>query len=517
MNRVIKALSPAASFAVPFALVFAYQFDQTVGACDAPDGYLRLLLFVWVSATAVAFILIFLNPEPFYTPFARFFQRSAQPGPNGSVSTPARSMPAKEQPMPDNTQTGASAGYPEPGGVSLASDMPRQLTPHVPAANLAQMVVGNNAFVFDLYHALREKAENLFFSPYSISLALAMTYAGARTGTEEQMAGALHFTLGQDRLHAAFNVLDQELASRGKGARGKDGAGFRLNITNAIWGQQGYEFLTTFLDTLARNYGAGMRLVDFAGAPEAARLSINQWVSEETEGRITELVPPGLIDPLTRLVLTNAIYFNAAWASQFDESGTQDGIFYLLEGGEVETPMMRQVEWFGYIAGSGHQIVELPYDGRELAMLIVVPDAGQFALVEEQIDSAFLHEILPQMQRRRLSLNLPRFNIESQFSLGAILSLLGMPDAFDVRADFSGMEPRGELSIADVVHKAFVNVNEAGTEAAAATAVIMMVKAMLPEEPVQVTIDRPFFFMIRDLQTGTILFAGRVLDPSAAA
>jgi serpin B len=414
--------------------------------------------------------------------------------------------------MTDNVL--AETPNPRPDGVSLQSDLPRQAAPDAPAGDLAELVAGSSAFALDLYGALRAAPGNLFFSPYSISLALAMAYAGARARTEQQMAGTLHFTLSQERMHPAFNALDQELAGRGAGARGKDGAGFRLNIANALWGQEGYQFLKPFLDTLAVHYGAGLRLLDFAGTPEASRVAINNWVSDQTEGRIEDLIPPGLIDSLTRLVLTNAIYFNAAWASPFAAHLTQDGPFFLLDGTPVETPMMRQVETFGYAAGPGFQAVELPCDGHELAMLILVPDAGQFDSLEQALDAAVLYEALSQLQRRRLALSLPLFKVESQFSLGAILSGLGMPDAFGDQADFSAMEPRGELSITDVVHQAFVAVDEAGTEAAAATAVIMMTRAMMPVDPLEVTIDRPFFFVIRDLQSGAVLFAGRLVDPS---
>ncbi|MFN2167973.1 MAG: serpin family protein, partial [Anaerolineae bacterium] len=265
---------------------------------------------------------------------------------------------------------------------TLLSTKQRQTDPTTTAVDLAALVSGSTAFALDLYQTLSTAAENLFYSPYSISVALAMTYAGAREETEGQMADALHFALPQERLHPAFNALDLALARRGQGARGKDGGGFRLNIVNALWGQEGYYFLANFLDTLAQNYGAGLRLLDFAGAPDAARREINHWVSDETEGRIEDLIPPGLIDGLTRLVLTNAIYFNAAWARPFPEHRTEDGPFYLLDGSQVPVSMMRQTESFAYAAGPGWQAVELPYDGRELAMLLLLPDAGQFATFE---------------------------------------------------------------------------------------------------------------------------------------
>ena len=248
----------------------------------------------------------------------------------------------------------------------------------VSAEDLVKLIQGNNAFGFDLYQALRARDGNLFYSPHSISLALAMTYAGARDETEAQMAQALSFELPQGILHPAFDALARELASRGEGAEGKDGEGFRLNIVNALWGQEGYAFLPEFLGLLDANYGAGMRLVDYVNAAEEARAIINDWVSEQTEGRIEDLIAPGVLDALTRLVLTNAIYFNAAWAEPFEDNMTQDGVFHLLDGDEVTVPMMRQTTSYAYVEGQGFLAVELPYDSWELGMVILLPEEGGF-------------------------------------------------------------------------------------------------------------------------------------------
>jgi serpin B len=400
------------------------------------------------------------------------------------------------------------------GAETAHSEKQRVTAPNVNQADLADLANGNSAFAFDLYEALREENGNLFYSPYSISLALAMTYAGARGETEGQMAETLHFILSQDRLHPAFNALDLELARRGEGAKGKDSEGFRLNIVNAIWGQDGYKFLPEFLDLLAENYGAGLRLLDFAKAPEESRVTINDWVSDQTEGRIKDLIPQGLIDTLTRLVLTNAIYFNAAWSKPFEERLTDDGTFHLLDGGEVTVPMMRQTASFGYAEGEGYQAVELPYDGRELSMVILPPEAGGFEAFEGSMTAERVDAILKGLTYGEVALTMPKFEIESDFSLAQVLAAMGMPDAFSRAADFSGMDGTLKLFIRDVVHKAFVSVDEAGTEAAAATAVIIAEKAM-PALPVEVTVDRPFVFLIRDIETGTILFVGRVVNPSA--
>ncbi len=396
----------------------------------------------------------------------------------------------------------------------LKSDKERITSPDVNPSEQALLVEGNSAFAFELYQALKGEEGNLFYSPYSISLALAMTYAGARNETAEQMADTFQFMLEQDRLHPAFNWLDAELARRGEGAEGKDGEGFRLNIVNAIWGQKDYEFLPDFLDVLAENYGAGLRILDFITETEASRLAINQWVSDQTEGRIKDLIPQGAIDALTRLVLTNAIYFNAAWENPFNEDMTADGPFYLLDGGQVSVPRMKQTEAFGYTEGEGYQAVELLYDGCELSMVILLPEADKFEAFEEGLQAQQVDAIINDLQNTLVTLTMLRFEFDSEFSLKDTLAAMGMPIAFSGGADFSGMTGNRELFISDVVHKAFVAVDEAGTEAAAATAVIMPGSAA-PEPPVEVTIDRPFIFLIRDIETGAILFVGRVLNPAA--
>ena len=399
--------------------------------------------------------------------------------------------------------------------ISMAqSDKPRSTSPDVTASELTELVDGNTAFAFDLYQELSKEEGNLFYSPYSISVALAMTYAGARNETEQQMADTLNFTLPQDRLHPALNGLDLELASRGEGAEGKDGEGFRLNIANSIWGQEDFEFLDEFLDVLAENYGAGLRLLDFINAPEASRITINDWVSDRTEGRIEDLIPQGAIDILTRLVLTNAIYFNAAWLNPFSEDMTEDGAFNLLDGSEVTVPMMTQTESFGYVQGEGYQAVELLYDGRELSMVIVLPDNGEFEDFEGTLDADLVDAITNDLKYRKVTLTMPKFEFESEFGLVNTLAAMGMPVAFSTVADFSGMTGYRDLFISDILHKAFVSVDEAGTEAAAATAVIMSLTAA-PEQPVEVTLDRPFIFLIRDIETGAVLFVGRVANPSA--
>lgn len=396
------------------------------------------------------------------------------------------------------------------------SDKPRNTSPNVSQEDLAEIVAGNTAFALDLYRLLSaEKAENLFYSPYSISVALAMTYAGARSETEKQMASALHFTLPQERLHPAFNALDLYFTSLGQQPQGSDeGTPFRLHIANALWGQQGYEFLGDFLDTLAQNYGAGLRLVDFNSNPEAARQRINQWVSDQTEQKIKDLIPPGVLNPLTRLVLTNAIYFNAAWLYPFQKEATTEEPFTLLNGEKVNVPMMKLNKSLFYAESKDYQLVALPYEGGNLEMVIILPAEGQFEAIQANFTPDWLTQALNARQLQTVHLSLPKFKIESDFSLVNALSTLGMPIAFQPdQADFSGMDGKRDLYIGEVLHKAYVDVDEAGTEAAAATAVIMELTAALPEQPVTMTVDRPFLFLIRDVQNGALLFLGQVTQP----
>ncbi len=404
----------------------------------------------------------------------------------------------------------------------VQSSQPRQTSSDVDRADLDALVAGNSAFAFDLYQVLRtDTDDNLFYSPYSVSLALAMTYAGARATTAQQMADTLRFTLPPDRLHPAFNALDLDLTGRGVAEapsvpETQEPTRFQLHLANAIWGQSGYAFQTEFLDVLARYYGAGLRTLDFQNAPEAARGTINEWVSEQTEERIQDLLPPDAIHALTRLVLTNAIYFNAGWIYPFEEYATEEELFTLLDGSQVTVPMMNQTERFGYSAGNGYQAVQLPYHNN-IAMLIMLPEEGRFADFEAALDAQQVQAVVDDLSFSDVKLKMPKFEIEAaRFSLRDALTTMGMPDAFDPDlADFSGMDGTRELFIDNVIHQASITVDEEGTEAAAATAVIVGVTSapMEPSTPVEMTIDRPFVFMIRDTTTGTILFVGRIVHP----
>ena len=340
------------------------------------------------------------------------------------------SIPVPRTPIPMPEPTAAPTEAPTPTVTRVTrSSITRDNSPEVDASNVSALVRGNTAFAFDLYQAVNDSDGNLFFSPYSISLALAMAYAGARGDTERQMADTLHFDFDQDRLHPAFNALDLSLTDQ---TLDEDSDEFLLNVANSVWAQEGYGFLPEYLDTLALNYGEEVRPVDFRGDPEAASGRINDWVANETEQRIKDLIPPDAIDEFTRLVLANAIYFKAAWDSAFDERSTSNLPFYLLDGSERDVPMMRQQSNFRYAAANGYQAVELPYKGGKMAMTILLPDEGKFSEFGENPFPAIRWKPFWMVSSDKLvRLTMPKFEMESEFSLTDTLSAMGMPDAFD--------------------------------------------------------------------------------------
>jgi serpin B len=439
--------------------------------------------------------------------------------------------------IPTNTQTSEPAGVISPTAPSVeptktaqnpassgdegelvSSALDRDLVEAKPedfSAVAGQM----NAFGMDLYQLLStQQAGNLFFSPYSISLALSMTFAGAQGQTEQEMADVLHYQLPQDQIHAQINGLDQSLYVVPEWLKDQE-TSFQLNVANALWGQSGYAFKSSFLDVLAKNYGAGMHLVDFKTATEAARQMINDWVADQTEDKILDLVPEGALSELTRLVLTNAIYFNANWQDEFDEALTAPGDFIVDNSTTVSAEMMQIEEGFDFLQTEELQMVSVPYLNSRYSMVLLMPltmDLQEFA---QNVTLEQLSQNLDQMNKGPVLLKMPKFKFESSFSVSSALQSLGMTTPFSpVNADFSAMfEPGADpLFIGDVLHKAFVAVDEQGTEAAAATAVIMeTTSAMEEEEPVMLTFDHPFLFLIRDNESGLILFMGNMTNPEA--
>ena len=381
-----------------------------------------------------------------------------------------------------------------------------------PAGDPAAVTQSSNAFALALYKQLAAQEKgNLFFSPGSVHAALSMTYAGARGQTAAQMVRVLSLpgpNWPQPRLHKAYGKILQQLAPPEK-------AGYALHIANALWAQENYRFLPEFLTLNQENYGAGLQRVDFKGATEAARKTINTWVEKQTQDKIKELLKPGILTSLTRLVLTNAIYFKGDWATQFDKKRTRDMPFRLSAGGAAKVPMMYQTQKFGYTEGADFQMLQMPYKGDDLSMVVLLPrKVGGLAAMCEKLDATKLSSLLARAGRRKTKVRvwLPRFKLTSQFRLDQVLKSMGMVDAFTGAADLSGMNGRKDLYIQAVVHKAFVDVNEEGTEAAAATAVVVGRKSAGPRIPF-FRADHPFLFLIRHNKTGTILFLGRVMNP----
>jgi serpin B len=375
-------------------------------------------------------------------------------------------------------------------------------------ADIKTVAEGNTAFAIDLYGRLKGQQGNLFFSPYSISTAFAMTYAGARGDTEKQMADVLNFALEQERLHPAFSNLESQLnALHGR-------RGIELNVANALWTQEDHVFLEEFMDETKKSYGAALRPVDFKADPGKARGKINRWVEKKTNGKITDLIGSGVLNPLTRLVLTNAIYFKGTWASQFKKSHTSEEPFWLEPGKSIKVPMMNQQEGLRYMENESLQVLELSYSGKELSMVVLLPrEIDGLAQLESMLSTANMSSWIGNLKERKVIVSLPKFKTTSDFSLGNTLDSMGMTDAFDgSAADFSGMDGKRDLFISAVIHKAFVDVNEKGTEAAAATAISIHVTSVAPS-PLVFRADHPFVFLVRHNPSGSILFLGRIVNP----
>ncbi|MFW6189002.1 MAG: serpin family protein [Planctomycetota bacterium] len=369
--------------------------------------------------------------------------------------------------------------------------------------------VEHERFAADLYGRLAEEKGNLFFSPYSVSSALTMTWAGARGETADQMAEVLHLGSDREEVHEAFADLTEQVE------KACTDEACRLTVANALWGQEGYEFLDGFLRTVRQHYEAGLFNVDYRRRAGAARERINAWVAEQTQDKIQDLIPRGALDRMTRLVLTNAIYFKGKWAEPFDEKETREEDFHLSADESVRVPMMHQTAPFVYAEFDGGKLLDLPYGEGDLSMVVLLPEkVGGLAKLEESLAAGKLKEWMRGARKRRVKVALPRFEVTARFQLNAVLRDMGMEDAFRAgEADFSGMNGRRDLFLSAVLHKAYVEVNEEGTEAAAATGVVVGVTAVQPQPP-EFRADRPFVFLIRHRQTGTVLFAGRVADPS---
>jgi serpin B len=390
--------------------------------------------------------------------------------------------------------------------------------PMAVTAQLQSLVASNTAFALNLYGELSTNAGNLFFSPYSISTCLAMLYAGASGDTEQQMSQVLGFGTGPQQFASVFGELQRELeTNQAPGV-------IELNVANALWTQEGYPFLPAFLETAANQYKANVNQADFITQAGAVTEQINSWVAQETQNKIQNILPPGSLNAATRLVLVNAIYFLGVWTEAFAETNTWTQPFYLSSTNQVEAPLMHQLPpnlgtggsgiTFNYMETNDFQAIELPYGSNQVSMLILLPSqvdgCGQ---LEQQLSPAFLSSVLAQMIKQNVEIFLPRFTLESSFELTNTLAEMGMPDAFTPGvADFSGIDGMTNLFVSHVFHKAWGKVNEAGTEAAAATGVVGATDAGFSWPVFRA--DHPFLFFIRDTQSGSLLFLGRLADPS---
>ncbi len=369
-----------------------------------------------------------------------------------------------------------------------------------------------DAFGLDLYRVIAAGQTNLVFSPASITLALAMTRAGARGATASEMDAVMHGAAADD--HAGWlNALDQALATRSGTFQDEGGedAQITLRIANAPFAQQGMPLEKPYLEALAERFGVGLRLVDYETQTEQARALINGWVDTQTEHRIPELLVQGVLTRATRLALVNAIFLKAPWETPFSVDATTGGTFTRADGSAVQVPFMATTTSLPYASGSGWRAAEIPYVGGSLALMVIVPD--DLAAFESSLAANSFAAITGALSDTEVALALPKFGIETKTDLASTLAALGMPSAFDDRADFSGITTAEPLQISDVIHQANIDVDEKGTEAAAATAVVIRATGM-PAEPVTLRVDRPFLFAVRDVPTGTILFLGRVGDPS---
>jgi len=376
----------------------------------------------------------------------------------------------------------------------------------LPAETLAQ---GVSAFAIDLYDQLRRSEGNLFFSPNGISAALAMAHAGARGNTETQMASALRYTLPQESLHPDFAELGSGLAKL------QEDGHIKLSIANSVWPQQGYPLLDGYLSLIKRHYGVSVTPLDYRDAPEAARETINGWVEKRTDHKIKDLIQPGVLDELTRLVIVNAIYFRGEWAHKFQASLTKNAPFFLSPGRSVQIPLMKQEGEFRYGESESIQVLELPYLSKTLSMLILLPrEKDGLKRLEENLSMENLAGWRKTLREDEVEVFLPRFRMTCTFRLDKALAATGMADAFiPSKADFSGMDGRpGWLYIGAVLHKTYVDVNEEGTEAAAAAA--LSAPAAAPGQPPVFRADHPFLFAICETRSGTLIFLGRLTDPA---
>lgn len=431
------------------------------------------------------------------------------------------------QPADPATTATRATNSPSPGPSPTASVG----TPEDVSSPVRRLAFGNAVFGVDLLQSASEDTGNQLFSPYSIAIALGMTYAGARGETRTQMESTLHYPFGGTELHRTIETIRERLDTGDAGEStpspsptpGDDQHDVPLQLfdANALWGQEEFPWREAYLSLVELYYSGGLHQLNFAEDPDAARRKVNQWVSTMTRENITDLLPPGSISSATRLVVTNAVYFQAIWDHPFMPSNTESRPFTAIDGSQTDIPMMtNDSREFPYAEVGGHQLIELPYRDDDYGLVIVLPPAGEYESFESSFTASKLWNWLDELEARAGAITMPKFQFDSQFQLSEALAELGMPAAFDPSsADLSGMAEEGEgdaLYIDEVHHETFISVDEKGTEAAAATGIVIPVSKAVGEEPFEMTVDRPFLFLIRERRTGAVLFLGRMVDAEGA-
>lgn len=377
--------------------------------------------------------------------------------------------------------------------------------------NTDSIVEANNQFAFDYYLKIKDKeSDNIFFSPFSISSAIAMTYEGAKGQTSQEIQNVFHFPKDITTIRKQYAQIFNNLNKKNKK--------YQLNIANALWAQKDYKFSKEYFDLIERYYSGNVTNLDFITKPEKSRTTINNWVEDKTNNKIKNLIPSGSINDSTRLILTNAIYFKGNWLDQFDKDLTTDENFYIEKNNTIITKMMQRTDGkFNYYENNDIQILEIPYSEKELSMIIILPKNKDLKSLEKSISTENLQEWKSNLVEQKVDIFIPRFKFETKYLIADDLKQMGMPISFTDNADFSGMTGKKDLKISEVIHQAFVEVNEEGTEAAAATAVVIMEFTSIEQPAHKLPIfraDHPFIFLIQENSTENILFMGRVVNPN---
>jgi serpin B len=375
---------------------------------------------------------------------------------------------------------------------------------------IASLAESNNLFALDLFKQIQSKSENLIFSPYSIGTVLAMIYSGSGGKTETEMSEVLYFPPPE--------LLDPVESGMRESMQATDTVrGIEFRLANAIWAQENFSFLADYLARVGKYYKAPLTLLDFIEPSnrEESRKKINYWVEENTNNRILDIIQPGILDASTRLVLTNAIYFNGGWMFPFDKATTSPSLFHHSKQGSAKTDFMHQTSSYPYYEDEEIQAISLPYKNNRMALMVILPKSIEgWRMISQVINYERINMVISGMETREVQLALPKFRSELQINLSQELTSMGMGTAFSRHADLSGMTGEENLYVDEVIHKAFIEVNEQGTEAAAATAAVISLKSGLRDDPVRFNADHPFVFFLLDRQTGCIIFTGRLVKPS---